>query len=126
MEDMKESFAGRLSLVVLALCWIFAALMTAVFVLLLSQPIGLSECVSYDPEGQRAAKVVGVGMLLALGATWASGGLALRRIRGHVVGRLALAAALPLALMGVFIGGGIVMGTAVDTVADSSDHAMCW
>ena len=125
-EDMKDSLAGRFSLVVLALCWIFAALMSAAFVLLLSQPIFIPECASYAPDGQRAAQVVGVAMVVALCGTWALAAVGLHNARGRTLARLALALALPAAVFGVFVAGGAVMTMAIDAVADSNDHAMCW
>lgn len=117
---------NNLSLIVLALGWMLAGLMTAAFALLVAQPIFLPECASYAPEGQRAAQAVGVGIVVAMGATWAAAGVALRRARGRTVGRFVLAAALPFALFGVFLGGASVMTVAIDAVADSSDHANCW
>ena len=122
----RARVAGTASVIVLALSGVFSALMTAVLVLLLSQPIGIPECASFDPEGQRAAQVVGLGIVAALGVTWALAAVGIHHNRGRVAGRLALAVVLPAALLAVFVGGGAAMTAAVDSVADSSDHAMCW
>lgn len=113
--------------VLLAVCWIASGLLTAVMVLLLAQPLAIPECVSFDASGQRVAQVVAALTVAAMAGVWV---VAVNRLRsGRLTtnrGRAVLAVGLPVVLVLTFLGGGGLMTAAVDRVADSSDHAMCW
>lgn len=101
--------------------------MTAVMLLLLLQPFTIPECSSFDTSGQRAAQIVAVVIFAALVAVWVGGTRLVRTGRGATRrGRALLGVTLPVTLVVTFFAGAGVMDVAVDLVADSSDHAMCW
>lgn len=115
-----------MSSVVLSLCWVVAALMTAVLVLLLTQPLWLPTCTSFDLAGQRAGQVGALVTIVVIVGLWVAAVAALRRYGRSTKERFLLAAALPLAILGAFLAGATAVEAAVDAVAPHSDRAMCF
>ena len=110
----------------LGLGWTVAALLTLLALLLLAHGVAVPECVSYDREGQLAARL-GFGITAALLATtWTVAVLGLRASGTRALARLALALALPAALVAAFVAGSGITDALVDRAALSSDSAMCW
>ena len=110
----------------LGLGWTVAALLTLLALLLLAHGVAVPECVSYDRQGQLAARV-GFGITaVLLASTWTVAVLGLRASGSRPVARLALAVALPAALVAAFVVGSGITDALVDRAAPSSDSAMCW
>ena len=111
---------------VLALGWTVAGVITVVLLLLLAHGFFVPECVSYDRDGQRVARVGLVVVAVLLLALWVMAVRALRIARSSLLAHVLLAVALPVVLVASFAAGTAITDQVVQRAAPSGDHAMCW